>query len=188
MKTPSTKGVCTELAGTIENPFFDQKYNRHAHLYSYSNEQLPLIVRTTNSFVLPKEPVTVKANSKLDIKTGIALIRKPPGCRITISFNILPVGAHNWDLCSTKRIQYDDCDLNSILCVSFDNSWNQEDVQVGYMYLTLFNCAGAVFGVREEGGTEWIRVNTYDECGVDCGDLSMFHPCYSQTGGIAPVN
>ena len=82
---------CTELAGTIDNPFFHQKYNRHALLYSYSNEQLPLIVRTTKSFVLPKEPVTVKANSKLDIKTGIALIRKPPGCQITLSFIYFPL-------------------------------------------------------------------------------------------------
>ena len=139
MKNPSTKGMSTELAGTIQNPFFDQKYNQHALLYTYSNEQLPPIVKRTKSLVLPKDSVTVKANSKRDVKTGIALIRKPPGSRITISFNILPVGVHNWDLCSTKRIQYDECDLNSILCISLDNNWNQEDVQVGHMYVTHFN-------------------------------------------------
>ena len=97
MKISSTKGMSTELTGTIQNPFFNQKYNQHALLYSYSNEQLPLIVKRTKSLVLPKDSVTVKANSKLDIKTGIALIRKPPGSRITISFNILPVGVHNWE-------------------------------------------------------------------------------------------
>ena len=119
MKITANKGVSSALEAIVENPFFDKKYKKHALMYSLSNEQLPLIVKTTKSFVLPMDPVTVKAGYSLAIKTGISLINKPPGSRITISFNVLPAGVHNWDLCSTKRIQYDDCGLNSVpLCIS----------------------------------------------------------------------
>ena len=85
---------------------------------------------------------------------------------MTISFNILPVGAHNWDLCTTKRLQYDDCDPNTILSIFVDNSLNAEDVQIGYIYLTIFNSAGGV------------RINSFGEDGVDVGTMAIFDPCY----------
>ena len=67
------------------------------------------------------------------------MMRKPSGSRITVSFNTLPVGVHNWDLCPTERLEYDDCDPNSALAIHCDNSWNEEDIQVGYIYIFRFS-------------------------------------------------
>ena len=99
-------------AAIAGNPFFDRKYFDHVLMYSRTEDQLPLIVRETRSFVLPRNPVTILANGKADIKTGLNMIRKPDGCRVVVSFNTLPVGANNWDLCKTQRIEYKDCTLN----------------------------------------------------------------------------
>ena len=36
------------------------------------------------------------------------------------------------------------------------NSDGVEVLQVGYIYVTLFDSEGAVFGVREQSGTEYV--------------------------------
>ena len=117
--------------------FFDTQYSKHVFMYAHTDEQLPKIVKETRSFVLLLNPVTLKAKKVLNIKTGISMMRKPAGSRITVSFNTLSVGIHNWDLCSTERLEYDDCDPNSALSIHCDNSWNEEDIQVGYIYISI---------------------------------------------------
>ena len=67
-----------------------------------------------------------------------------------------------------------------MLCIFFDNSCNVEDVQVGHIYISIFDSAGAVFGVRKNDGTEYVRINTFGEDGVDVGAMSIFDPCYSR--------
>ena len=100
-----------------ENPFFDDKYDRHVLFYSFSESLLPKIVSGTRSFVLNQVPVAVLPGATEDIITGITLIKKPPGCKVVISFHTLPAGIHNWDLCRKHRIEYDTVDSNSIICV-----------------------------------------------------------------------
>ena len=43
----------------VENPFFDDKYDRHVLFYSFSESLLPKIVSGTRSFVLNQVPVVV---------------------------------------------------------------------------------------------------------------------------------
>ena len=104
---------------------------------------------------------------------------KPPGCKVVISFHTLPAGIHNWDLCRKHRIEFDTVDSNSIICVRIDNSDGVEVLQVGYINVTLFDSEGAVFGVREQSGTEYVRINMFGRGDVDSGNLSLFSPCYS---------
>ena len=77
MKITATTSASPALTAIVENPFFDQQYSEHVLMYSLSEEQLPKIVKETKSFVLPCDPVIVKAKDTMDIKTGLTLIRKP---------------------------------------------------------------------------------------------------------------
>ena len=89
-------------AAIAGNPFFGKTYSNHVLMYSRTEYQLPLIVRETRSFVLPRNPITITANGMGDIKTGLNMIRKPDGCKVVVSFNTLPTGANNWDMCKTQ--------------------------------------------------------------------------------------
>ena len=137
-----SSGQSVLSAAIAGNPFFDQKYINHVLMYSRTEDQLPLIVRETRSFVLPRNPITIPANGKGDIKTGLNMIRKLDGCKVVVSFNTLPTGANNWDMCKTQRIEFKDCSTNGEMCMHFDNTKNAVAIQIGYIYISLFGSSG----------------------------------------------
>ena len=175
-------------AAIAGNPFFDRKYFDHVLMYSSTEDQLPLIVRETQSFVLPRNPVTIPANGMCHIKTGLYMIRKPDGCKVVVSFNTLPTGSNNWDMCKTQRIEFKDCSTNAEMCMHFDNTKNAVALQIGYIYISLFGSNGAVFGVRKKNGSEYVRINTYGKDGVDRGDMALYYPCYAESSGVTTMN
>ena len=60
MKVTAPKPIAfPTLTAIVENPFFDQKYGQHVLFYSQTEDQLPKIVKTTSSYVLPRNPVLV---------------------------------------------------------------------------------------------------------------------------------
>ena len=72
-----------------------------------------------------------------DIKTGLNMIRKPDGCKVVVSFNTLPTGANNWEMCKTERIEFKDCSANGEMCMHFDNTKNAVALQIGYIYILV---------------------------------------------------
>ena len=70
----------------------------------------------------------------------------------------------------------------------FDNTKNAVALQIGYIYISFFGSSGAVFGVRQKHGSEYVRVNTYVKDGVDRGDLALYSPCYSESCGVTSMN